>query len=79
MGMPYFSKLKTIIHELISVKNVFKPATTNNENGAVAMREILCGSNESNISINLKKVQQRVIKELLKCALMLLFYFIKLN
>ena len=32
-----FSELKTLIHELIFVKNGFYPASINNDNGAIAM------------------------------------------
>ena len=33
-----FPKLKSLIYELICVKNKFYPATVKNKNGAVAMR-----------------------------------------
>ena len=38
MGAPYFSKLKTVIHELIFVKNDFYSKNIKDDNGAVAMR-----------------------------------------
>ena len=37
MGAPDFSKLKTLIHELIFVQNVFYPETMQNGNEAVPM------------------------------------------
>ena len=57
-GRAIFSpKLKTVIHELIFVKNNFYPATIKNDNGAVAMIFFLFGANGTNNSARLKKVR----------------------
>ena len=51
-----FSKLKTLIHDLICVKNDFYPETIKNDNGAAAMIKQLCDANGTNKSIKLKKL-----------------------
>ena len=51
----FVSKLKTLIHELICVKNNFYPATIKNENRAAEVRKKLCGAKGTNNSIKLKK------------------------
>ena len=48
-------KLKTLIYELIFVKNNVYPATIKNDNGAVEIRIFLCDAKESNNSIDFKK------------------------
>ena len=51
----FFSKFKTVIHEIITVKSIFYPATIKNDNGAIAKRMFLCDTNGTNNSTKLKK------------------------
>ena len=70
MGAPDFSKFKTIIHELICVKNNFYPAIIKNENGAVAMRIFFVRHERIQQLHQLTKGRHRDIEDLLKCASM---------
>ena len=54
-----FSKIETLIHELICVKNTFYAATIKNDNGAVVMGEFLYDMNGSSYYVNLKKDDAR--------------------
>ena len=75
MGVPDYSKFTTIIHELICVNNMFQPATIKNDNGAVAMRNFFVRHEQKQQLNKFKKVQHGVIKDLLNCAPMLLFFY----
>ena len=74
MGMPYFSKLKTIVNEISFVNNNFKPATIKNDNGAVVMRKILV-QRKRNQQLH-QKNRHKGIEDLLICAPM---YFLNLT
>ena len=51
----FLSKFKTVIHEIVCVKNNLYPATIKNYNGAIAVRFFMCDTNGTNSSIKLKK------------------------
>ena len=80
MGAPDFSKLNTLMHKLIFVKNGFYPSTIRkwqwrhqNEGGGDEL-------NGTNNSINIKKYWDIVIEEFLNCAPMCLcFILIKMK
>ena len=46
------SKLKTLIQDLICVKNNVYPASIKNDNGSVAMKKYIYSANGANNSIN---------------------------
>ena len=72
-----FSKIETLIQELIFVKNTLYAATIENDNGAVAMRIFLCDRNGSKNSFNFKKGQRKGVEVFLNCALT--SYFFKID
>ena len=72
--MPYFFRLKKLIHELIFVKNVFELASTKNYNVAVAMRKN-CATQTKPTTPSVKKDDIWEVEDFLDCAPMILFFY----